>query len=52
MPASGGASRLLVTFGEAEQQPNRYGFATDGRRFFVTLGRREGDVWMAELKSR
>ena len=52
VPASGGASRLLVTFGEAEQQPNRYGFATDGRRFFVTLGRREGDVWMAELKSR
>jgi hypothetical protein len=41
-----------VTFGDAEQQPARYGFATDGRRFYFTAGRREGDVWVAELKRR
>jgi TolB protein len=52
VPASGGASRLLVTFGEAEQQPNRYAFTTDARRFYFTAGRREGDVWVAELKRR
>jgi Tol biopolymer transport system component len=49
VPSSGGTSRLLVTFGDSEQQPSRYGFATDGRRFYFTLGRRESDVWVAEL---
>jgi serine/threonine-protein kinase len=52
IPAAGGASRLLITFGDAERQPSRYGFGTDGRRFYFTLGRRESDVWVAELQSR
>jgi len=50
IPASGGPSRVLVTFGDAEQQPSRYAFVTDGRRFYFTLGRRESDVWVAELR--
>jgi serine/threonine protein kinase len=48
--ASGGSSRLLVTFDDPERQPVRYTFVTDGRRFYFTLGRRESDVWVAELR--
>jgi serine/threonine-protein kinase len=50
--AGGGASRLLITFDDAERQPSRYGFTTDGRRFYFTLGRRESDVWVAEVELR
>lgn len=49
-PVSGGRTRVLVTFDDPERQPSRYGFATDGRRCYLTLGRRESDVWVAELK--
>ncbi|HTT67087.1 MAG TPA: protein kinase [Gemmatimonadales bacterium] len=52
VPATGGPSRRLVNFGDSEQQPNRYALATDGRRFYYTAGRREGDVWVAELTAR
>jgi len=52
IPAAGGASRLLITFDDAERQPSRYGFTTDGRRFYFTLGRRESDVWVAEVETR
>jgi hypothetical protein len=41
-----------VTFDNPEQQPTRYAFKTDGRRIFLTLGRRESDVWVAELRKR
>jgi serine/threonine protein kinase/dipeptidyl aminopeptidase/acylaminoacyl peptidase len=49
---SGGASRVLVTFDDSEREPSKYGFSTDGRRFYLTLGRKEGDVWVAELKKQ
>ncbi len=49
---SGGASQTLVTFDDAEREPYKYGFSTDGRRFYVTVGRREGDVWVATLEKR
>jgi TolB protein len=52
VPATGGASRLLITFDDPERQPSRYGFTTDGRRFYFTLGRRESDIWVAEVELR
>jgi hypothetical protein len=30
----------------------QYGFSTDGRRFFFTLGSHESDVWVAALDQR
>lgn len=49
---TGGESRLLVTFDDSEEEPSRYGFSTDGRRLYLTLGRRESDVRVAELKKQ
>ncbi|MCG6957826.1 MAG: serine/threonine-protein kinase [Gemmatimonadetes bacterium] len=49
---TGGESRVLVTFDDSEREPSKYGFSTDGQRFYLTLGRRESDVWVATLKKR
>ncbi|MBL0171187.1 MAG: serine/threonine-protein kinase [Gemmatimonadaceae bacterium] len=49
---SGGASRLLVQFEDPAHQPARYGFRTDGRRFYLTMGSQESDVWVLELGRR
>ncbi len=49
VPPVGGAPRVLVTFEDTADQPVRYGFSTDGRRFYLTLGRRESDIWVAEV---
>jgi serine/threonine-protein kinase len=48
----GGAPRLLVRFDDPSRQHARYGFATDDRRFWFTLGSYESDVWMLELGLR
>jgi len=45
----GGNSRLLVRFDDPERQHTRYGFATDGRMFYLTLGGNESDIWVLEL---
>jgi len=52
VPAAGGASRLLVRFDDAERQQTRYGFATDGRTFYFTMGSHESDLWVMELAPR
>ena len=49
---AGGASRLLVHFNDPAHQPARYGFRTDGRRFYLTMGSQESDVWVLELGRR
>jgi hypothetical protein len=49
VPAGGGVSRVLVRFDDPAHQPTRYGFRTDGRRFYLTMGSQESDVWVAEL---
>jgi Tol biopolymer transport system component len=49
---SGGGSRVLVEFGDRGPQPTRYGFATDGRSFWLTLGSHESDVWVGDLGTR
>ncbi|MEQ1694185.1 MAG: hypothetical protein ABMA00_23060, partial [Gemmatimonas sp.] len=52
VPSAGGASRVLVRFEDPAHQPARYGFRTDGRRFFLTMGSQESDVWVMELERR
>ncbi len=52
VPAIGGPSRLLVHFDDPVRQHTRYGFATDGRTFYFTMGSHESDVWVAELERR
>jgi hypothetical protein len=46
---SGGGARLLVRFEDPTRQHTRYGFDTDGRVFYFTLGAHESDVWVGEL---
>ena len=49
VPRGGGASRVLVRFDDPARQPAGYGFATDGRTFYFTVGSHESDVWVMEL---
>lgn len=50
--AQGGPSRLLVRFDDPARQHARYGFTTDDKRFWFTLGSHESDVWLLELTRR
>jgi serine/threonine-protein kinase len=50
IPVEGGASRAMVNFDDPSRQPTRYGFTTDGRVFYFTLGSNESDVWVMELQ--
>jgi Tol biopolymer transport system component len=50
VPAVGGPSRLLVTFDDPGLQPTRYALKTDGQGLYFTVGLRESDVWVADLR--
>ncbi len=52
VPVEGGTPRRLVDFDDASRPHTRYGLATDGRRFYVTLGSHESDVWWMNLERR
>jgi eukaryotic-like serine/threonine-protein kinase len=52
VPVTGGRSRLLVRFDDPTRQHTRYGFSTDGRTFYFTMGAHESDVWVADLAAR
>ena len=47
----GGAGRVLVDFDDPARQHVRYGFATDGRLFYFTVGSHESDIWTMELET-
>lgn len=49
VPVSGGRPRLLVRFDDPSKPPNRDEFTADASHFYFTLGRRESDVWIAEV---
>jgi len=49
--ATGGPSRVLVAFDDPTRQHAKYGFATDGRTFYFTLGSPESDIYVADLES-
>ena len=48
-PAAGGPSTVLVDFDDPARQHTKYGFATDGKVFYFTLGSPESDIWVADL---
>ena len=52
VPVTGGPSRLLVRFDDPTRQHSSYGFTTDGRTFYFTMGARESDIWVAQLEER
>ena len=49
VPAAGGTPKLLVRFDPAHRS-SRPEFATDGKRFFFTVGTRQSDIWAMDLK--
>ena len=52
VPVTGGPSRLVVRFDDPTRQHTRYGFTTDGRTFYFTIGAHESDIWVAQLEAR
>jgi serine/threonine protein kinase len=52
VPVTGGPTRLLVQFDDPVRQHTRYGFTTDGRTFYLTIGEHESDIWVADLLRR
>ena len=50
--ASGGAVREVVRFDDPLRQSTRPEFATDGQRFYFTIGNRVSDVWEMTLDRR
>jgi Tol biopolymer transport system component len=52
VPASGGTVREVVRFDDPLRQSTRPEFATDGQRFFFTIGTRVSDVWEMALDRR
>jgi serine/threonine-protein kinase len=50
VPTAGGASTLLVDFDDPTRQHTKYGFTTDGKVFYFTLGSPESDVFVADLE--
>jgi len=49
VPAAGGTSTRLVDFDDPARQHDRYGFATDGKVFYFTIGSPQSDIWVADL---
>jgi Tol biopolymer transport system component/DNA-binding SARP family transcriptional activator len=52
LPAAGGKPQLLVRFDDPTRPSSRPEFATDGKRFFFTIGNRQSDIWAMELKTQ
>jgi Tol biopolymer transport system component len=49
MPAAGGIPRVVVRLDDPSRPSSRPEFATDGERFFFTVGTRESDIWTMDL---
>ena len=45
---TGGAPTVLVDFDDPTRQQTKYGFCTDGKKFYLTIGSPESDVFVAE----
>ncbi|MEP6833257.1 MAG: hypothetical protein ABJB74_07675 [Gemmatimonas sp.] len=52
IPKEGGVSRVVMHFNDPARKPLKYGFATAGRKFFLTMGSHESDVWVLGLAER
>ena len=47
--ARGGASADLVEFDDPNRQHTKYGFCTDGKKFYLTIGSPESDIFVADV---
>jgi eukaryotic-like serine/threonine-protein kinase len=47
--STGGASTVLVKFDDPTRQQTKYGFCTDGKKFYLTIGSPESDIFVAEV---
>ncbi len=52
VPASGGAPRLLIRFGDPSKPSARREFATDGKRLYFTVAEPQSDVWLMTLREK
>ena len=50
MPSQGGTPTLVVRFDDPSRESNRREFDTDGRHFYLTLARKQGDVWVMNVE--
>jgi hypothetical protein len=50
LPVNGKAPVTLVRQRDATKSSARADWTTDGRRFFFTLHRYEGDIWTVEIR--
>jgi hypothetical protein len=50
VPLSGGEPKLLVRFDDPAKEPYPDWWATDGERFYFSLGEFEADAWVMELE--
>jgi Tol biopolymer transport system component len=50
VPATGGQPRLVVQFTDPGHQPTHWEFAVGKTAYFVELGTRESDIWVAVLR--
>jgi serine/threonine-protein kinase len=46
---AGGASTVLVEFDDPNRQHTKYGFCTDGKTFYFTVGSFESDIFVADV---
>jgi len=49
---SGGGHSILIEFDDPTRQPTKYGFCTDGKKFYLTIGSPESDIFVADLAGR
>ncbi len=47
--ASGGRGTVLVEFDDPTRQHTKYGFCTDGKKFYFTIGSPESDIFVADV---
>jgi Tol biopolymer transport system component len=47
--SNGGARSVLVNFDDPTRQQTKYGFCTDGKMFYLTLGSPESDIFVADV---
>ena len=40
---------MVVNFDDPARQQSKYGFSTDGKSFYFTVGAPESDIFVAEL---
>jgi Tol biopolymer transport system component len=50
MPSQGGTPALVIRFDDPSRESNRREFDTDGRHFYLTLARKQGDVWVMDVE--